>query len=95
MNFTSTPSSVSGAKEMPNVDIEQGSIAGGHLRNTTVHNLAWKGVTVTVKDRETKLPKTIVDNVEGIVEAGELFTYPLSPSPYPLFNPNNPVSQPK
>ena len=36
-----------------------------------MRNISWKGVTVTVKDRETKLPKVIVDNVEGIVEAGE------------------------
>ncbi|KAK4149738.1 ABC transporter G family member 15 [Chaetomidium leptoderma] len=60
-------------KEAPNMtDVERGSAANSHLLNTTVHSLAWKGITVTVKDRETKLPKTIVDNVQGIVEAGEI-----------------------
>jgi hypothetical protein len=40
------------------------------LLNSTINNITWRGVTVTVKDRETKQPKAIVDNVEGIVEAG-------------------------
>jgi hypothetical protein len=67
------------------IDIEKHAVAEAHLRNTTVHNITWKGVTVTVKDRETKLPKTIVDNVEGIVEAG--------PSP-PPFTPTSSSSPP-
>lgn len=51
-------------------DIEEGGSAEAHLVNTSVKNITWSGVTVTVKDRETKQPRTIVDNVEGIVEAG-------------------------
>lgn len=51
-------------------DLEEGSCSEDHLVNTTVKNITWAGVTVTVKDRETKQPRTIVDNVEGIVEAG-------------------------
>ncbi|KAL0473275.1 ABC transporter [Neurospora intermedia] len=54
------------------IDIERHAVAESHLVNTTVKNISWKGVTVTVKDRETKEPKNIVDNVEGIVEAGEI-----------------------
>jgi len=54
----------------PSVDIESAAVSEAHLRNTTVRNLSWRGVTVTVSDRETKLPKVIVDNLEGIVEAG-------------------------
>jgi hypothetical protein len=57
-------------KAGPNIDIEHGVVADAFV-NTTVRSLAWKGLTVTVKDRETKLPKTIVDNVDGLVEAGE------------------------
>ncbi len=53
------------------VDVENGAVAEAHLRNTTVRNFSWKNVSVTVKDRETKQPKIIVDEVEGIVEAGE------------------------
>ncbi|KAI0006898.1 P-loop containing nucleoside triphosphate hydrolase protein [Xylariaceae sp. FL0662B] len=51
------------------IDVEQGDT---HLLNTTVHNLAWQDVTVTVKDRNTKELRNIVNNVEGIVEAGEI-----------------------
>ncbi|KAK7417016.1 hypothetical protein QQZ08_011774 [Neonectria magnoliae] len=32
-------------------------------------NLTWRGVTVTVEGRVSKKPKTIVDNVDGIIEA--------------------------
>jgi hypothetical protein len=85
MAAMSTSSTASGAaKEAPTVDIERGTAADAHL-NTTVHSLAWKGITVTVKDRETKLPKTIVDNVHGIVEAGQP-----PPSSLPPFSPSIP-----
>ncbi|KAM4065710.1 ABC transporter [Hirsutella rhossiliensis] len=40
--------------------------------NTTVKNITWRGVSVTAKDRETKKIETIVDNVEGFVQAGEM-----------------------
>ena len=51
-------------------DVEQQTLGDSHLLNTTVRNFAWRGVTVTIKDRETKLPKTLVDACDGIVEAG-------------------------
>ncbi|KAF5025872.1 hypothetical protein F66182_2041 [Fusarium sp. NRRL 66182] len=54
------------------MDSEQRPVAEKHLLNTTIKNLTWRGVTVTVKDGATKKPKTIVDNVQGIVEAGEI-----------------------
>ncbi|KAK3379345.1 P-loop containing nucleoside triphosphate hydrolase protein [Lasiosphaeria ovina] len=70
---TSDDSSLDRApKETGPVDIERRAVAEAHLQNTTVRNISWRGVTVTVKDRETKLPKAIVENVEGIVEAGEI-----------------------
>jgi ABC-type multidrug transport system ATPase subunit len=43
-----------------------------HLSNTTANSFAWENVSVTVKDRQTKQPKTIVNNINGIVKAGEL-----------------------
>lgn len=58
-------------KETPYRDIEQHATSEDLLRNTTVRHISWSGVTVTVKDRETRQPKVIVDNVEGYVEAGE------------------------
>jgi hypothetical protein len=52
------------------MDPEQRPVAEKYLLNTTVKSLTWRSVSVTVKDQETKQQKTIVDNVEGIVEAG-------------------------
>ncbi|TAQ83965.1 hypothetical protein B7494_g7711 [Chlorociboria aeruginascens] len=54
------------------VDIEQKASIASYLMNTTISSFAWKGVTVTVKDHKTKLPKAILENAEGIVRAGEL-----------------------
>ncbi|KAJ4171376.1 hypothetical protein NW754_013145 [Fusarium falciforme] len=54
------------------MDPEQCPVAEKYLLNTTVKSLTWRSVSVTVKDQETKQRKTIVDNVEGIVEAGEI-----------------------
>lgn len=42
------------------------------LTNTNIRSFAWKGVTVTVKDRQSHQPKTILSDVNGIVKAGEL-----------------------
>jgi hypothetical protein len=72
-------------KEAPTIDVEHGAVAAeDHLKNTTVHSLSWRDVTVTVKDRETKLPKAIVDNVEGIIHAGNFPLDPYSHIPTPL-----------
>ncbi|KAJ0116349.1 hypothetical protein J7T55_007328 [Diaporthe amygdali] len=60
---------------LPDTDLEKqhGGTSGSHLlRNTTVHNISWSGITVTVTDRTSKQPKTLLDNVQGYVEAGEL-----------------------
>jgi hypothetical protein len=57
-----------------NIDIEQTAVDDAHLLNNTVRNFVWQGVTVTVKDHKTKLPKTILENVDGIVEAGKFPT---------------------
>nr|POE75483.1 abc transporter g family member 11 [Quercus suber] len=54
-------------------DIEK-MIGGDYaqLTNTNIRSFGWKGVTVTVKDRQTQQPKTILNDVNGIVKAGEL-----------------------
>lgn len=57
-------------KSMPYTDVEQYALADAHLYNTLAQNISWRGITVTVKNRETKQPKAIVDGVEGYVEAG-------------------------
>ncbi|KAK1637248.1 P-loop containing nucleoside triphosphate hydrolase protein [Colletotrichum phormii] len=53
-------------------DVEMMGSVDAHLLNTTVQNISWEGTEVTVKDRETKQPKRIVDRVNGLVEAGEI-----------------------
>lgn len=53
------------------VDIEQCSHDTSYLNNSVVHNLAWSDITVTVPDRETKLPKKLLSTVSGYVAAGE------------------------
>jgi len=54
-----------------NVDIEQKVVDDCHLLNDTVRNFVWRGVKVVVKDRKTKQPKTILEDVAGVVEAGK------------------------
>lgn len=55
-----------------NVDIEQKTLDDAHLLNNTVRNYSWSGVSVVVKDHKTKKPKTILQDIDGIVEAGEI-----------------------
>jgi len=58
------------------VDVEKQAAGDeAHLLNTTVRSISWRGVTVTVKDRETGLPKNIVEDMEGIVEAGMCYLF--------------------
>jgi hypothetical protein len=55
---------------LPSSDVEKAAGDYAHLTNTTVQSFGWENISVTVKDRESKLPKTIVSNVNGIVKAG-------------------------
>lgn len=53
-------------------DIELGQTRAQHLTNDTVNSFSWSSLTVTVKSRATKQPLRILDNVAGIVHAGEM-----------------------
>jgi hypothetical protein len=53
------------------IDIEHSAHDTSYLDNCVVQNLAWSDVTVTVPDRETKLPKEILSVVSGYVAAGK------------------------
>ena len=59
-----------GMRDGFNVDLEQKTVYDAHLLNESVRNFIWQDVTVTVRDSKTKKPKAILDNVEGIVRAG-------------------------
>ena len=56
------------------LDIENTAGGGDYakLTNKNVRSFGWKGVTVTVKDRHSQQPKTILSDVNGIVKSGEL-----------------------
>lgn len=43
-----------------------------HFHNKSIRSFLWTGVTVKVKDRQSKQPKTILSNVDGMVREGEL-----------------------
>ncbi|KAL3440417.1 P-loop containing nucleoside triphosphate hydrolase protein [Aspergillus insuetus] len=42
------------------------------LRNETVNCFSWSGLTVTVKDRQTKQARDLLNDITGDVQAGEL-----------------------
>jgi hypothetical protein len=58
---------------MSTVDVEKGSGDYTHLTNTAIQSFGFEGITVTVKDRQTKEPKRILSSVNGIVHAGQYF----------------------
>lgn len=56
-----------------NLDIDLEAVNEAHLLNEEVKTFAWQGIKVTVKDHKTKEIKAILDDVDGIIEAGELY----------------------
>ncbi|CAG8222530.1 unnamed protein product [Penicillium nalgiovense] len=46
--------------------------SGHFLMNETVRNFSWQGLTVTVKDRETKKARDLINDISGDVQHGEL-----------------------
>lgn len=54
-------------------DLEKTAGDYAHLTNTSVQSFGWEGITVNVKDRATKKPKTILQDVNGFVKAGMKF----------------------
>lgn len=60
---------------MDNISVPDVEKSGGdyaHLTNMAIQDFGWEGVSVTVKDRVTKLPKTILSDISGGLKAGEL-----------------------
>ncbi|KAJ5943668.1 hypothetical protein N7516_003836 [Penicillium verrucosum] len=52
-------------------DLERND-SGRFLMNETVRNFSWQGLTVTVKDRETKKSRDLINDISGDVQHGEL-----------------------
>ena len=53
-------------------DLELSAIPSAHLINDIVHAFGWRAMNVTVKDRATKSPLSILTDANGLVEAGEM-----------------------
>lgn len=54
------------------VDLELNHSESGYLANDSVQNFSWHNLQVKVKDRATKAPLSILTEVAGIVNAGEM-----------------------
>ncbi|CAG8892093.1 unnamed protein product [Penicillium egyptiacum] len=52
-------------------DLERND-SGHFLMNETVRKFSWQGLTVTVKDRETKKARDLINDISGDVQHGEL-----------------------
>lgn len=50
------------------LDVESG--AGDFLKNSIVRDFAWRGLSVTVKDRQSKVDRDLIHGVCGDVQAG-------------------------
>lgn len=51
------------------VDLERNDVSQ-FLMNHSVHNFSWNGLTVTVKDRQTKKARDLINNISGDVQQG-------------------------
>ncbi|KAG9241223.1 P-loop containing nucleoside triphosphate hydrolase protein [Calycina marina] len=58
--------------ENERVDLEKGNVTDLHLHNSTILDYMWQDVTITVTDRKTKQPRSLLHDVSGIVKAGEI-----------------------
>ena len=50
-------------------DLERND-SGDFLMNQTVQNFSWKDLTVTVKDRETKNTRDLINSISGDAQHG-------------------------
>lgn len=51
------------------LDLERND-SGKFLMNQTVRNFSWHGLTVTVKDRETRKARDLINDISGDVQRG-------------------------
>lgn len=71
MKNSSTSASSATEKEATR-DLEFNHVASAHLINDIVQSFGWQSMNVTVKDRVTKQPLSILSDANGLVKAGEL-----------------------
>lgn len=56
------------ASASASTDLERSD--GRFLMNHSVKNFSWSGLTVTVKDRQTKTPRDLICDIGGDVQQG-------------------------
>ena len=55
----------------PSRDLESNNTVNAFLKNSTVRNFSWKDLIVTVKDRETKQMRDLLNSVSGYASQGK------------------------
>ena len=53
-----------------NRDLERND-TNDFLMNNIVHDFTWSGLTVSVKDRQTKQPRNLIEDISGNVQQGK------------------------
>ncbi|CAG8942586.1 unnamed protein product [Penicillium salamii] len=61
--------SITNSARSPDLERNDG---GDFLMNQTVQNFSWRDLTVTVKDRETKQSRDLINSISGDAQHGEL-----------------------
>lgn len=61
-----------GFEEAKHQDLELNAIPSAHLINDIVQSFGWQAMNVTVKDRLTKQPLSILSDANGLVKAGDM-----------------------
>lgn len=61
-----------GTETLQERDLELNAVPSAHLVNDIVQTFGWQAMNVTVKDRVTKSPLSILTDANGLVKAGEM-----------------------
>lgn len=67
-----SPRDVQTDSDVHGKDLELNTVPSVHLVNDIVETFGWKAMNVTVKDRTTKAPLSILTDANGLVRAGEM-----------------------
>lgn len=75
----STHPDSNGPRHYSDRDLKLNTLPSAHLINDIVQTFGWRAMNVTVKDRITKSPLSILTDANGLVKAGEMIAI-LGPS---------------
>jgi ABC-type multidrug transport system ATPase subunit len=69
---TATPANGHRDNNESDKDLELNTVPTAHLINDIVQTFGWQDINVSVKDRVTKSPLSILTNANGLIKAGEM-----------------------